>query len=191
MIENMIAQLHGSVLQKNLGGVVIDVGGVGYKVFTSASTLEKIHAGETATLFTYLAVRENAMDLYGFFSEEERDFFELLITVPGIGPRSGITILSLTAVPALQNAIASEDYTYLTKVSGIGRKTAEKIVVGLKDKVGVATAPQSQGMNDVVDVLESLGYSAREVQEALRKIPKETTDTGERVKAALKSLSEK
>ena len=129
------------------------------------------------------------MDVYGFETPDERDFFELLLSAPGIGPKSALAVLSVATVPTLQTAIAGEDISYLTKVSGIGRKTAEKIVVALKDKIiGGKDGSRLRGTSDVVDVLQSLGYTAREAQEAVRKIPADATDTSERVKEALKVL---
>ncbi len=148
-------------------------------------------AGETITLHTYLAVRENALDLYGFLSEEELTMFTLLITLPGIGPRSALIILSQADVPLLRQAALGGDPAYLSKISGIGKKSAEKIVLGLREKLGAADLPAEehpQAEYDAIDALIALGYSAREAREALQRVPPEHTDANSRIKGALKLL---
>lgn len=189
----MISRLSGTIVEHDLASVTLDVNGVGYRIAVIGDTLARLAPSSSrVTLFTYLAVRENAMDLYGFETADERDFFELLLTVSGIGPKSGLAILSLATIDTLKTAIGNEDVHYLTKVSGIGRKTAEKLVIGLKDKVVPSEASEHfKGTGDAAEVLQSLGYSTRESQEALREVPASITDTGERVKAALKALAQK
>jgi len=187
----MISQLTGTLVEKDLGSITVDVSGVGYGVRVSKETLSRLPAdGKQVTLFTYLAVRENAMDLYGFSEREERSFFKLLIEVPGIGPKSALAILSLATVETLRKSITSNDTTYLTKVSGIGKKSAEKIVLELKDKLGavIAGGPDLKGESDAVEALRSLGYSLGEARDALKEVDESVTDTGARVKEALKIL---
>ncbi len=194
MIRAMIAQLHGTITYKSVKFIIIDVGGVGYKVSAGLDTLEKIHLGDTPRLWTYLAVREDALDLYGFMSEEELGFFELLISISGIGPRSALSILSTATIPTIKKAVARSDGQYLHKVSGIGRKTAEKIVLELKNKLHSTDEEQAEADRDEGDSLEalkSIGYGEREAREALKKVSSETTDTGERVKQAIKILGKK
>lgn len=189
----MISELSGNVANKNERYLVLDVHGVGYKVFSTAETIEKIKAGVAARLFTHLSVRENALDLYGFVSKEELDFFELLISISGIGPKTALSILNLATISTLEKAISSGDSSYLTKVAGIGKKNAEKIILELKDRLTVtfdASAPGSaQSHEDTIEALKALGYAEREAREALKKVPPEVSDTGARVKYALKILS--
>jgi Holliday junction DNA helicase RuvA len=150
-------------------------------------------SAEVASFWTYLAVRENALDLYGFQSHEELDFFELLISVSGIGPKSALGILSLASLSNLRKAISTGDTGHLTKVSGIGKKMAEKIVVELKDKIDKIGQTHDEGNilsndMDAMEALKSLGYNERDVREALKKVA-DVADVGEKVKKALKFLS--
>jgi holliday junction DNA helicase RuvA len=186
----MIAQIAGKVTYKDIRYIIVSAAGVGYKIFATNDTLIKVSEGDTATLWTYLAVRENSLDLYGFARKEELELFELLITVSGIGPKSALGILSVTTLDTLKTAISSNDTSHLTKVSGIGKKTAEKIVLELKDKFD-AHEDDGAGMKSEVDALEalkSIGYAHSEARDALKKIDKSIVSTGEKVKAALKLL---
>ena len=189
----MISSIHGKILELGDRHVVIDMHGLGFKVFVTEDTLHTLKTGADTTLFTHLAVREDALDLYGFREKKEKNFFELLISISGIGPKSALNILSLVASDTLASAIRSGSTAHLVKVSGIGRKTAEKIVMELKDKLGsVAGEDMSADMSadsDVIEALKALGYDSDEAREALKKIPKELTDTGAKVKAALRLLS--
>lgn len=187
----MIFHIRGKISLKETKFVVIDANGIGYKVSVTGDTLQKIGLeGKEVFLWTYLAVRENAMDLYGFFDKESLDFFELLITsVSGIGPKTALSILNVATVETLRNAISSGDTSYLTKVSGIGKKNAEKIVLELRDKIGKFEGQSTVSEEvDVVEALKSLGYSQNEAREALKKIDKKISGTGEKVKAVLKIL---
>lgn len=189
----MIAHIEGKILEKNTKFLVIDVSGIGYQVFASTNTLaDSGSIGETVSLWTYLAVRENALDLYGFETMDEKNFFELLIGVSGIGPKNALSILSLAPIETLRKAIGSGDTTYMTKVSGIGKKTAEKIVVELRDKLSKLGHGDEDGSlkgeADVLEALQSLGYSGSEIREALKKIDPQTTDTNTKIKEALKVL---
>lgn len=186
----MIAHLKGTVLFRGSKYVLIDVQGVGYKVFASLETLKNIpKKDEQVSLFTYLHVRENALDLYGFSALGELEFFEMLIGVSGIGPKSALGVLSVAPVDTLKHAIASGEITYLTKISGIGKKIAEKIIVELRDKLGgIEGFILEGGDSDALDALVSLGYSAKEAREALRKVDKNITEVDEKIKAALKTL---
>ena len=191
----MIARLTGTVSDLGPRHAVIDVGGVGYKVFVTDDALHTLKNGAKTSLLTYLAVREDALDLYGFPDRKERDFFELLIGVSGIGPKSALNILSLVSVDALITAIRTGSVTHLVKVSGLGKKTAEKIVLELKDKLGGVhgelgleiAAGMSSDM-DAIEALKALGYDADEAREAMKKVDKDITDIGDKVKAALKEL---
>lgn len=186
----MIGHLKGTVISQDLKSVILDVSGVGYKVFTNTASLPS-KKEPPLEMWTYLAVRENALDLYGFATKEELDFFELLITVSGIGPKSAMGILTIASIQNLKHAISTGDTSHLTKVSGVGKKNAEKIVMELKDKLGSFSAESghySSGDMDALEALKSLGYGEREAREALKKVT-DAKDAGEKVKKALKILS--
>lgn len=189
----MIASLRGTIIHSGDRYIVLDVQGVGYKVFVTSDALHEFKKGSEISVWTYLAVREDAMDLYGFRKEKERDIFELLISVSGIGPKSALNVLSLISPEQLTSAIRTGSTAHLVKVSGIGRKTAEKIVLELRDKLGgIAEGDEAVGMSsdmDAIEALKALGYDADDAREALKKTDKELTDTGAKVKAALKVLS--
>ncbi|MFA5841419.1 MAG: Holliday junction branch migration protein RuvA [Candidatus Paceibacterota bacterium] len=188
----MIAQLTGNVVFTGERYVILDVGGVGYKVYLSMENLRLAGKKKDAIrLWTHLAVREDAMDLYGFIEKAELEFFELLIGISGIGPRSALGILNIAPVENIKKAVSSGDSSYLTKVSGIGRKTAEKIIIELRDKLGAWTdtgTPELQEEADAIEALQSLGYSQHEARSALKKVPREILGAGSRVKEALKLL---
>ena len=187
----MIAKLKGEVADVRAGQVVIMTGGVGYLVAVRSGTVFTI--GSTVSLHTYLAVRENALDLYGFETQDELAMFEELIKLPKIGPKTAMQILTQADLETLKKAVHTNDPTYLTKMSGIGKKSAEKIVAGLKDMLEVSEYLGDQGTNsedaDVVDALIALGYSQRDALAALQKIPGDITDTNARIKHALKIVS--
>ena len=192
----MISHLSGTSIELSEKYAVLDVSGVGYKVYCSTETLGRLAAGEPASLHTYLSVREDALDLYGFGTLEERDFFELLISISGIGPRGALGILSATSVSTLKRAIATGDTSYLTKVSGIGRKTAEKVVLELRDKLRAHADTKEnphelRAESDVIEALKSLGYSQNEARDALKEVPAEIVGTNARIKEALKILGGK
>jgi len=189
----MIASLKGTITLMSNRYVVLAVNDIGYKVFLSEDCLHGLTIGKEISLWTYLAVRDDALDLYGFIEKKEKDFFELLIGISGIGPKGALNILSAASTETLASAVRSGSVSHLVKVSGIGRKTAEKIVLELKDKLGglsgeETTAEMSSDM-DVIEALKALGYETDEAREALKKIGKEITETGAKVKAALKVLS--
>lgn len=190
----MISHIRGRVIERAPGTVIIDVSGVGYRVFVSSHTHELLSKAPDVevSLWTYLSVRETALDLFGFVEQKELDFFQKLVGIPGIGPKSALAILSLTTVDTLEKSIISGDTTYLIKVSGIGKKSASKIVLELKDKLGSRTDGDLglKEESDAIDALRSLGYSLKESREALRKVGRDVADTAEKVKAALKILSQ-
>lgn len=193
IIEVMIAHLSGTILSIKNIYIVLDVHGVGYKVFCPQRILQTIKQGEELSLHTHLAVREDAMDLFGFPTQDELELFTLLIGVNGIGPRSALGIIGLESIEKLLSAIAHADIGYLTKVSGVGKKSAEKIVLELKDKVGTFDIADMENFRhedeDVLEALKTLGYRADEAREALRLIPESIKDQGDIIKEALKLLS--
>jgi Holliday junction DNA helicase RuvA len=187
----MIAHVTGSLLEKRSGVAVIDVSGVGYRVFITATSAEKLpKEGEKVSLFTHLSVRETALDLFGFTTQEELEFFELLISISGIGPKSALGILSIADVRTLKKAVSQNDTSYLTRVSGIGKKNAQKIILELGDKI--AHLEQGVGaLSDDVDTLEalrSLGYSTDEARKAVKAIPEDVAGASKRLKEALRHL---
>lgn len=192
----MISHLSGTIIEISEKFVVINVNDVGYKVYCSTDTLSGLHEDSRASLFTYLVVREDALDLYGFASREEEDFFQLLISVSGIGPKGALGILSATSTNTLKKAIATGDTSYLTKVSGIGRKTAEKVVLELRDKLKAhadtkETPHELRAESDVVEALKSLGYSQNEARDALKEVDAKVVGTNARIREALKILGGK
>ena len=191
----MISKLRGQISYIDDKYIILDVSGVGYKVsLTSTDLAELGHNDQTlkeTALWTYLSVKDDALDLYGFIDKSELGFFELLISISGIGPKKALGILSVAPVETLKKALRSRDTSYLTQVSGIGQKNAEKIILELKDKFkGLSGEMGSEVSGDVdaLEALKSLGFGEREAREALKKVVG-AKDTGEKVKKALKLLS--
>lgn len=190
----MISRLTGTIVHIDLKYVILDVNGVGYKVATTVDIMAKLGKDkENTTLWTYLAVRENAMDLYGFTSLSELNFFELLITISGIGPKTALGILNSASVESLQTAVQTSDTSHLIKISGISKKVAEKIVMELKDKVDKFTHTEEsktsmRGDADALEALKSLGYSQNEARDALKELPKSISKTNDKIREALKIL---
>lgn len=191
----MIYFLEGTIELKGIKFAVVAVEGVGYKVFAGRETLRKMpEKGEPVKLWTHEYLREDSRELYGFLHFAELDLFETLIQVPGIGPRTALAVLEVAPIDSLRRAIASGDTSYLTKVSGIGRKTAEKIILELKEKLagkGVSVeAPELREEVDALDALAALGYSSREARDALSAVPKEFASAEKRIKEALRRLGQ-
>ncbi len=187
----MIGHLEGDVHAIRATYCIVSAGGVGYKVFCTKDTLASLKAGARASLWTHLAVRENILDLYGFVHEEELRFFDLLLTVSGIGPKSALAILDIADVETLRSAISGSNAGYLTKVSGIGKKTAEKIVLELKDKVGLGTEEGTRSLSSdegALEAMRALGYSQGEARDALRKVPATIEGVNDRLREALRIL---
>jgi Holliday junction DNA helicase RuvA len=184
----VIAQLRGSVVARRLDGVVLDVNGVGYLLQATQRALQKAQGGEEVTLDTYLHVREDALQLFGFAEPAERELFELLLSVSGVGPKVALAIVSSSSPGDLRRAIALEDTTRFVAIPGIGKKTAQRVVLELKEKLGPVEAIGEAPSHDLVarDALVELGYSVPEAERALA-----GTDPGlapeERVRQALKA----
>lgn len=196
----MINYIRGTVIESGVNYITLDVHGVGYKVFTNTGFLEKRKAdgtvgGPELALWCYLAVREDALDLYGFPSKDELAFFEMLIGISGIGPKSALGILNVAPIATIRHAVVTQDPTYLSKMTGMGRKSAEKVVLGLKDTVlpGIeaATANSNTADTDVVEALVALGYSEKDSRDAVRSLPKGEALTSDRLKEALKLVGGK
>lgn len=186
----MIGYLEGTVLTQEEKSCVLLVRGVGYKIFPSPNAQASLIIGKEASLWIHTVVRQDAFELFGFTSQDEQEFFEELISVSGVGPRGALGILGLGAAKDLRTAIANNDVHYLTKVSGIGKKTAEKIVVELKDKLAaqadVSFVSQSSH-SELIDALQSLGYSLSDIRPVLNQVG--DGETGEKLKNALKLLA--
>ncbi len=187
---DMISHISGMVIYKGGKSVVVEVDGLGYKVFVTGKTLETALEGKNITLWTHFAVREDAQTLYGFPTKEDLDLFELLVSVvSGVGPRSALNILNVSSAQALRRAVSTGDTAHLTRVSGIGKKLADKIILELKGKLVAEDGglmPTDEA--DALEALKSLGFSHNAAREALEKVGGKITDTGERVKKALKIL---
>ncbi len=192
----MISYLEGKIIEKNEKFFVINTGGVGYRVFSHQGILEKIPAiGQNIGVWTHLYVREDALDLYGFTDKDELEFFEVLISISGIGPKSALGILETAPVMSLKQAIVSEDETFFTKVSGVGRKTAQRLILELKSKLAKSVSPvkgsDSEQMGEALEALIGLGYNQRDARRALQEISKDIKSVEAKIKAALKFLGKK
>lgn len=188
----MIASLSGTVIRTSPDSLVVDVHGVGYRVFATSEEVARHEIDTTVFLHTYLAVRENALDLYGFSELSDMRAFELLLTVSGIGPKSALSVLSLVPTETLCSAVAQGDAGYLTKVSGIGKKTAEKIVLELKDKIAVlgsvGQSISAHGDEEALEALRAMGYTLNEARDALKRVSRSTEGGSARLREALKQL---
>ncbi len=191
----MIAYLKGKIIYSSEKFFILDVKGVGYKIFITTDTSLLYNNGDEASFWTYTAVRENSIDIYGFNTNNEMNFFNLLLNVSGIGPKSALSVLGVAPIETLKKAIATGDTTYLNKVSGIGRKTAEKIIIELRDKLISYKNEENENSlrdeSDLVEALKALGYTQSETREALNKIPAEIEGAKNRIREALKVINNK
>ncbi len=187
----MIASIQGEVLSQGSDNLVILVGGVGLRIFAPNGTCAAARPGQFTFLHTHLVVREDALTLYGFESEMERDYFHLLLGVNGVGPRIALAILSILSVDAIRRAVLSEQVEVFSRVPGVGKKTAQKILLHMQGKVGpegvLAEAAALLDVDaEVLDALTGLGYSVVEAQAAIQSIPRDTArDVEERLRLAL------
>lgn len=190
----MIASIEGKVAAKTKDTLIVAVNGIGYDVNVAPSTLTTAREGDDIFLHTSLIVREDSLTLYGFRTAAEKEIFEIVTTVSGVGPRLGLAILGTMSADNLRNAIASERDEMLTRVPGIGKKTAKKIVFELKDKLltrdSVPMDMLEDDINaDVLDALVALGFSVIEAQTAIQKIPPDAAEeVDERVRLALQNM---
>lgn len=190
----MIATLRGEILHIEENALVVEVGGVGLRVFVPAPLRTKAQAGEMLLLFTHLIVRQDALTLYGFDSQSDRDFFVLLLGVNGVGPKAALAVLSTLTLETVQRAIFADEADLLSKVPGIGKKTAQKMALHLKDKLKPSDALSKMAAladydSEVLAALTALGYSVVEAQAALQALPKDApTDVEERLRAALQYI---
>ena len=188
----MISRLRGTPVGRSAEGIVLDVNGVGYLVAATPSVIRAAEAGREVTVETYLHVREDALQLYGFADADERDLFTHLLTVNGIGPKVALAVVSGSPAEALRRAIALGDHARFTAIPGIGKKTAERIVLELREKIGAGAPtelqPAAGGEGHVVarDALVELGYSLTEAEQALAAVDPELP-TEERIRQALRA----
>ena len=188
---SMIASLEGIIELKTDKIIILDVGCVGYRVFCPLQVLAKLpQTGEKAKLFVHSYVREDSFDLYGFLTYPDLEFFELLISVSGIGPKAALAIMSIASLKDLKASVASGQVNLLTKVSGVGKKTAERVILELRNKItaSVATVKGLQSDQDAVEALVSLGYTSNQARAALDKVPGKIKEVEDRIKEALKIL---
>ena len=182
----MIYSLTGDIVYRDASSVAVSCGGVAFRCFTSQVTLAEIGDKHSVTLYTYLSVKEDALDLFGFYDETELDFFKMLISITGVGPKAAVAILSVLTPDSLALAIASGDHKAITKAQGVGPKLAQRIVMELKDKVGsvslsgsakeavssVNSASSGSAQAEAIEALEMLGYSRSEASAAVSKLDK-------------------
>lgn len=178
----MIHQVRGTVVSKDLLGVVVDVSGFG--VYLNMAEPELVPAEKEVTLLTYLAVHQSGIELYGFQEQADLTFFKQLLDVPGVGPKTALAILRKAPRNALIGAIGTRDLDYLTKVAGLGKKAAEKILVELSERVGTGDA-HDDGDSEVFETLVALGYTEREARQSVAGIPKDIIGKEVRLKHAL------
>jgi len=188
----MIGRLTGILLEKNPPQVTLDVAGVGYEVDVPMSTFYNLPAaGERVTLHTHLAVREDAHQLFGFATEAERSAFRQLLKISGIGARTALAVLSGLSVTELAHAVAAQEAGRLTKIPGIGKKTAERLLLELRDRMrGIVAVPAAAipSSSDILNALLSLGYNEREAQAALKTLPADVS-VADGIRQALKALA--
>lgn len=189
----MIAHVAGTVAEKFASSVIVDVAGIGYEIAVPLGDFDAVTLGEDIKFYTYHHVREQSEELFGFSSLAAKKLFEMLITVQGVGPKAALAILSLGTAESVRNAIANSDSVYITKASGVGKKTAERVVVDLADKVGLPThyeqtAPVHAELNtndEALEALMALGYTLADGMKALENIDP-SLPTAQRVTEALR-----
>jgi Holliday junction DNA helicase RuvA len=191
----MIATLKGEVTKKYRDQIVLECGGVGYGLFVTFEDFGALELDSKVKLYIYEHIRENAHDLFGFRSPETKKLFELLLSVNGVGPKMALAILSIANVAQVKQAIASGDTKFISQATGVGKRVAERVVVDLKDKVGLVASDDATGFlaipsgnsnDEALQALVTLGYSVQDAAEALNGIDEELS-TEERIKQALKT----
>lgn len=191
----MIAHIAGKVTEKDLNTIIVDVHGIGYEIVVSAPDAENTNVDDDAKFYTYHAVRENGEDLYGFSSLAAKRLFQMLISVNGVGPKAAMAILSLSSPEEVRNAIANDDIAFISKASGVGKKSAERVIVDLRDKVGLPShygrseafvmQAQKGPEDEALDALIALGFPLKEATAALAEVDP-NLPVEERVRQALK-----
>ena len=189
----MIAHISGKIVEKFAGSVIVDVAGVGYEVIVPTNEFERAVLGDDIKFYTYHNITDRSQELFGFSSLAAKKLFELLITVQGIGPRAGVAIMSLGETEDVRNSIACEDAKFIQKASGVGKKSAERVILDLKDKVGMAISkPNGVGdgiilaSDEALEALIALGFNLNDATKVLEQIPRDLP-TEERITLALKA----
>lgn len=185
----MIARITGKIVEREAKAVVVEAAGLGYRVAVGSEVLSRLSVGEEVSLRTYHHFTEGGQDLYGFVDQAEQEYFELLLSVPSVGPRTARNVLDIAPPKVLAQAVATQDITLLTKVSGVGKKTAERILVELKGKLGKkqVAGPAGSIRHETVEALISIGFTPTQARQVVGKLPKAVKTVEEAVKAALKS----
>lgn len=185
----MIARISGIIISTTDKYMIIETGGIGYRVFATAETLLRYQPESTLSLWTTHIIREDTQDLYGFENTADQELFELLLNVSGIGPRSALGVMNVATLGTIARAVSMNDVSYLTKISGIGKKTAEKIILELRDKLPEISASDiDPSTHDVLDALIALGYTEHAARDIVRSLDP-TLDTQARIREALKLLN--
>jgi len=191
----MIAYLKGKIINETDKSIILLVEGIGYEIFLPNKFLSKIKKEQELDLYIYHKQKEDAQELYGFENLGEREFFVKLISVSGVGPKSALNVMSIASIQDLKEAIVSGDVDIFKKVSGIGTKTAERIVVELKNKFGSLSTHNVDNQDlkndsnlEIFEALNALGFNDNEVREVYNKIPKDLKTTSDKIKAALRLL---
>lgn len=199
----MISYIKGEVVKKGIDYLIIENNGIGYYINTSFNTLKNLSEGDVSSVFTYMHVREDVLALYGFSKKDELDMFKKLITVNGVGPKAGLAVLSTYDINNVKVAILKDDVNAISKVPGIGKKTASKIILDLKDKVGsieeldnvnisdieIISSDINNDVEDIAKVLMTLGFSQIEAKKALENIDISGKTENQIIKEALKNLN--
>lgn len=191
----MIASLSGKIIHIDQDSLVVEVGGIGYQVYVPDPVHDQYRRGDVINLYTYLVVRQDALSLYGFESHEGREFFELLLTVNGVGPRLALAVLSILDPETVRRSVLNEQAEIFSRVPGVGKKTAQKILFHLQDKLPAGNGLESVSAysdvdTEILNALTALGYSVVEAQAALQSIPRDVPDDVEaRLRFALQYFS--
>ncbi len=185
----MISYLQGKIILKKEKFIILDVSGVGYKVFLSQGTFSKIsEIGQNLKLFCFLHVRENSLTLYGFLDYKELEFFEIIESISGVGPKAALEISVLGPLEKIKERILAQDEKIFEKIPGIGKKKAMTIILELSGKIKEVSKEKTKEPDETEEALINLGFSRQRVKEVLRKVPQEIKDAQERIKEALKIL---
>ena len=190
--ENMISYIKGTLERRGENDIIVEAGGIGYRIFVSPATLAKLpQTGEAVQIFTYFSVKEDGMSLYGFAAREEQEMFEKLLLVNGVGPKGALGFLSVLNPSEIVMAILSDDVKTLSKAPGVGRKTAQRVILDLKDKFKTEDAESVGGGDakfEAIDAMTALGYSRSEAAQAVNAVAAEGMTTEDILKAALKRM---
>jgi Holliday junction DNA helicase RuvA len=183
----MIARLSGKVIEREVGALIVDVHGVGYRVRIFSRVRDKVRQGQEITLHIHHHTGQDEESLFGFESKEDLHYFDLLLTVPSVGPKTAMNILEIAPSQVLEQAISERDTALLTKVSGVGKRTAERILVELREKIKAPSVRSATGsiQQETIEALVSIGYTVAQAREAVQKLPADIKSVEEAVRAIL------